>query len=390
MVERARTAWRRMRGRKPRLVWGPMPIISIKYWSAAMRARGYESHTAVLTYYEAISQRGDFDLHREDFLGPSGREELLRDYAFYAWALRNGDVFLRFFDMGFLKQTPWRWREDWLIRLAGKKLIASPYGSDIAVAGELGDLEGPLFEDYPALREVSANTRRQVLHTALGADLVIRNHQAGFMPRYDVIWPTQIAIDTDRWNDPGAGREADGGEVVIVHAPNHRHIKGTEHILAAVERLRQEGLPIRLELLERRQNEEVRQAILACDIVADQLLLPGHALFSIEAMAAGKPVLANTGALPADLRETEAMRECPVMDSNPSNVEENLRRLVGDPDLRTKLGREGREFVIRHHSYDATADQWEAILEHVWAGEPLPRHLVPAGRRAAQLEAHAR
>ena len=38
-----------------------------------------------------------------------------------------------------------------------------------------------------------------MLEFARWANLVIRNYQYGFMPRWDVLWPTQIAIDADRW-----------------------------------------------------------------------------------------------------------------------------------------------------------------------------------------------
>ena len=37
-LARAQTSLRRATGRRPRLLWGPTPMINIKYWSAAMRA----------------------------------------------------------------------------------------------------------------------------------------------------------------------------------------------------------------------------------------------------------------------------------------------------------------------------------------------------------------
>ena len=42
LVTRFDGALSRRRVRRPRLVWGPVPIISIKYWSDSLRARGYE------------------------------------------------------------------------------------------------------------------------------------------------------------------------------------------------------------------------------------------------------------------------------------------------------------------------------------------------------------
>jgi hypothetical protein len=379
-VARLATLVRRLRRGRPRLIWGPTPLISIKYWSEAMTARGFESVTAVDTYY-ASYKRSDFDFHRADLLGGATNSWslLVRDYLMFAWVLRRGDVLLRFFDGGYLRETPLRWFEGPLLRIAGKKVIVSPYGGDVAVAGHLEDLQELLFEDYPQFAEQAEFMERRVLHMTRWADVRIRNHQLGFVPEYDVIWPNQFAIDLSLWAPAERYSDTDGrtGEVTIVHAPNHRRIKGTEHFERAVEALRGEGLAVRLEILEGRPNDEVRAALLGCDIVADQLLLPGYALFSIEAMAAGKPVLVNVGRLPEELRDTDAIRDCPAVDSNPGNVLENLRALCTDPRLRETVGRAGRGFTERYHSYEAIGADWEAIIAHVWSGDPLPEHLRP-------------
>jgi glycosyltransferase involved in cell wall biosynthesis len=125
------------------------------------------------------------------------------------------------------------------------------------------------------------------------------------------------------------------------------------------------------------------------DILADQFLA-GYALFATEGMAMGKPVIANLDSLPADIRESESVRECPIVDTSPESLEEDLRKLVLDEGLRTDLGRASREFALRYHSYDAVADGWESILAHVWRGEPLPEWLPPPRGASANLRRHAR
>jgi hypothetical protein len=381
--ERARTWARRRRGEKPRLIWGPTPIISLKYWALAMRARGYESITTVSGLYP-MHERGDFDRLRSDFLGSSGMSERLRDYAVFAWTLRRGDVFLRFFDGGYLKPTPLSRLELPLLRLAGKTVIASPYGADIAVVGHLGALEEPLLADYPHIREVSDETETQVRHTLKWANLAIMNWQFGFLPSFDVGWPTMLAIDTERWRGPDGDSGADGrgSAVSILHAPNHRGIKGTAELERAVEELRDEGLRIELRVLEGRPNEEIRAAMAACDVVADQVLA-GYAMFAVEGMAMGKPVLSNLSSMPEPVRWAGAMRENPIVDTRPERLADDLRRLVEHPEERRRLGRAGREFVLGHHSYEAVADGWEAILSHVWTGAALPSGMVPGGDAAA-------
>lgn len=379
LLERVRTALRRRRSLPPRLVWGPTPIISAKYWSEAMRRRGYDSLTCVWGF-SVIHQRGDWDHYLDEFAGDGVWSARVPEYRCFAWTLRRGDVFIRFFEGGFMRQTRLEWLEAPLLRLAGKKLIVSPYGSDIAVAGHLGDLEMPLFEDYPVLRERSDKTKRWVLHTLRWANVVIRNWQFGFLPRADVDWLTELAIDVEEWSPGGGGGakrpEAGAAEVSVLHAPNHRHIKGTKYLERAIADLRDQGLPVRLQILERRPNTEIRRAMAESDILADQFLA-GYALFAVEGMALGKPVLANLDSLPTELRESEAGRACPIVDTDPERLEDDLRTLILDEELRRELGRASREFVLRYHSYDAVADGWESILSHVWRGEPLPERLPP-------------
>lgn len=42
---------------KPRLVFGPDPIINNKYWSMAMKEQGYKSKTIVFEYYSINKKR---------------------------------------------------------------------------------------------------------------------------------------------------------------------------------------------------------------------------------------------------------------------------------------------------------------------------------------------
>ena len=294
LSSRRTSARRRRAGERPRLVWGPVPVIAIKYWSHSLRSLGYESQTCVFGHY-AMHERSDFDRHYDEFLPRGLAFDPLRAYAVFLWMLRNADVYLCYFDGGFLRGTTLRRLELPLLRLAGKRIIVSPYGSDIAVPGHLGVTEERLLEDYPSIARDGERVRRRVLEFARWADLVIRNYQYGFMPHWDVLWPTQIAIDKDRWAaEPKAG-DADGhsGEVVVVHAPNHRRIKGSDRLIEVVERLAGEGLSVRLTLLEQRPNEEVRAAIMGSDVVADQFVA-GYAMFAIEGMAMSRPVLSVT------------------------------------------------------------------------------------------------
>ena len=377
LAERPRTTWRRLRGAKPRLVWGPAANLGIKYLSAAMRSQGFESATCV-DVDASITKQDDFDVHRDELIERRRLPGPLRQYALFIWALRHGDVFLMFFDGGFLRSTPLCWREYGLIRLAGKKLVFSPYGGDIAVPGHLEYIEEAMLADYPQLIEQGELIRRRVLYACRWADVSVRNLQPGFQPFFNALWGNQLGIDAAAWNGGPGASTADGSdaEVTVVHAPNHRALKGTEHLERAVTELRGEGLSIDLRILERRPNLEVRAAVLAADIVADQFLF-GYGLFAVEGMAASKPVLANLNHLAPVFRDSEQMRACPIVNTSPEALADDLRRLVVDPVFRGERGRAGREFVLRHHSYDAVGRNWAAIIDRAWLREPLPARLRP-------------
>jgi hypothetical protein len=366
LVERLPTERRRRRGDKPRIAWGPVPLISISYWSRALQRLGYESQSVVTHHYPAY-ERASFDLYRPDLLA-GRRLRWLGDYLVMAEMLRRADVFVSFFDGGFLCTTP-LWRlEAVAIRLAGKRLVVSPYGGDIAVPGYLGPFEAAFVADYPATVERAPEVRRRVDWLCARADLVIRNLQVGYLPRYDVLWPQQVAVDTDQWAGDGAASAADGrsGEVVLVHAPNHRALKGTAALENAVRQLQAEGLQVRLDLLQSRPNEEVRRAVLEGDVVAEQFL-GGYALFAIEGMSAGRPVVSNLSWMADDLRAE--LGDCPIVDATPETLADRLRSLVTDPGLRARLGPASREYALRRHSYEAVGERWAALIAGVWEAD---------------------
>ena len=268
-----------------------------------------------------------------------------------------------------------------LLRLAGKRVVVSAYGSDIAVPGHLGVAEGRLLEDYPAIATDGDRVRRRVDEFERWADLVIRNYQYGYMPRWDVLWPTQIAIDSDAWRDDPPAGAADGrsDEVVVVHAPNHRRIRAPT-VIEVVERLAAEGVRVRLDLLEQRPNEEVRAAIMRADIVADQFIA-GYALFAIEGMAAARPVLSAISWMDADVRADLDARDLPIVDTDLDTLEARLRELVADPERRRALGEAGRRFVVENHSYAAVGAVWDGLIRRVWEEPRGPASLIAAWRR---------
>jgi glycosyltransferase involved in cell wall biosynthesis len=139
----------------------------------------------------------------------------------------------------------------------------------------------------------------------------------------------------------------DREELVVIHAPTNREVKGTHHVIAAVSKLREQGVKLRLDLVEGVSHEEVGRRMDAADIVVDQLHIGWYGGLAVEAMAHGRPVLAA-------IRETEPEdnpfgTELPIIRTAPDRLSADLAALAADRGQLRRLGEAGRAFVERRH-----------------------------------------
>jgi len=144
--------------------------------------------------------------------------------------------------------------------------------------------------------------------------------------------------------------------VRVVHAPSSREKKGTEQVIDACKQL-----PVELDVVEKVHNREALRRYAQADIVVDQLHRGWHGLFTIEAMALGKPVVTslNTDAV----RRTEEAfgLKVPIVAATTDDLAERLRPLVESAQLRRELGQAGREYVERVHDIERVTDRLLAI-----------------------------
>lgn len=375
VVARLRRPSRRAR---PRVVWGPEPILSYGHWSRALRKAGYESETVMQEYYARINRPEDFDALYEQLVPPS-LAFLLGPYAAFLRSLFRADVFQHHYSGGFLGMTP-LWRvEAQLLHLAGARVVAQAHGNDAHLSSQIADLSlrHALLSSYPLLARDEARTQQRVLYWTQHADCMFGGLMMDGLGRWDVIPASVATIDVAQWRRTRPYTRADGrggGTVRIAHAPNHRGFKGTEYIIAAVEQLRAEGLDCELVLIEGVQNSEVREILTRdVDILADQIIATGYALNAIEGMAAALPVVANLedDRLTAVLRRYSYLDECPILSASPETAAGRLRALVVDPDLRERLGRASAQYAAKYHSDEAAAYQYGEIYRKIWNGEDV-------------------
>jgi glycosyltransferase involved in cell wall biosynthesis len=145
---------------------------------------------------------------------------------------------------------------------------------------------------------------------------------------------------------------------IIVHAPSSRGIKGTSEILAALDCLKNEGYEFKFRLIENMSNDELIQLLVESDIVVDELNSDTIGMLSAEAMATGNAVLTS---YIADWAQIPL--PCPVLNTNVTNVYENIKMLINDIDLRARLAEEGRRYVEKNNNILDIVQRELAFLE---------------------------
>ena len=104
-----------------------------------------------------------------------------------------------------------------------------------------------------------------------------------------------------------AGYKSKKRPLVIIHAPNHRNLKGTDFIKEKIDDLNRRGFHIKLKILAGVNNQKILNAIDEADIVLDQLIIGWYAVFSIEGMAYSKGSLYNKeNTLHADMTKSQS------------------------------------------------------------------------------------
>lgn len=352
-------------GDKPSVIRGPMPIINIKYNSQAERLYGYKSDTLVYSVFH-INKKSDFDYVLS--VGSYNPLYFFIPYFAFIWVIWNYDIFQLSFHGGFLARTPLKKVELPLLKFLGKKIVACAYGSDAYLPSKVQSRYG--FADAFAkdgYKVDEGKVEDTVRYVSKYADYIITYATlADCMPRWDATF-LYVPIDLSDWQP--VYRSRNRGKVKIVHAPNHRALKGTQYLIDACESLKNQGYQIELVVVEKMPNDEARKIYESADIIAAQFIVGGPALFSIEAMALGKPVMCY---LREDFfRSHKSWSEIPIVNTNPGNLKENLVKLIENPELRLELGKKGRAFVEKYHSYAYIGGIFDKIYRKLWFGEDI-------------------
>jgi glycosyltransferase involved in cell wall biosynthesis len=280
----------------------------------ALRRRGVDARLVVFNRYR-LHPEADWSLDRSDgFLRAQASQ-----WRALARLLPKTDVFHFYFGLTLVPKS----LQFPILRAFRKKSVFHYLGSDIR--GKTPD-------------ELAFGKRAD-------AEIVGSYDAIRWVPEAEVVPP---GIDLAGY-DPAPLANA---RPVIVHAPSSRRRKGTEHVVAACD-----GLEAELDIVEGLHHDEAKERYRRADIVVDQLNAGWYGMFAIEAMALGKPVLA--------LLHDEAVRRTeealgvrvPVVSVTKETLRARLEELVGDAELRRRIGVESRAYVEHVHDVERIADR---------------------------------
>ncbi len=367
------------RKERPRVAWGTTPIINLRYGSQAARLYGYKSDTIVYSV-SRINKISDFDYVIDECWHPKTKVlkilrgligGLVSPYIVFLWGTLKYDIFHFYFDGGFLGRFAVGHKLELpLLRLAGKKTIIVPYGCEARVESVARKYKYSFCMYCTGVNKVcnEEKTRRYLKLFCKYADVILGcSDLVECLPRHDGIW--QYPIELSEW--PPTPQSRDSGTIRIVHAANHRRLKGTDFLVSAVEKLKAEGYPVDLTIVERMENREAKKIYEQADIIADQFIAGSFALFAIEGMALGKPVLCylNDAWFPYHPEWTE----CPIVNTSPEDIREQIIRLMRDQKLRQELGRKGIDYVRKYHSSEAVGAELDKLYRSLWSGRVVKK-----------------
>ena len=252
------------------------------------------------------------------------------------------------------------------------KVVAVTFQGDDARQGDVARrLPVHFAHEVPAdyyTEEGDRNVRRRIAAFDRHADLIyaLNPDLLGVLPAR-ARFQAYCSVDVDAW-PPAPKPPVPPARLRVVHAPSHRGVKGTRHVVAAVEQLRASGLEVELVLVENVTHAEARRIYETADLAIDQVLAGFYGALAVELMALEVPVVCY-------LREEDlarlppAMRaELPLINAAPANLAAVLREWLGvrRGELHER-GRRSRDFVRRWHDprtiAQATLDDYATARE---------------------------
>ena len=274
-------------------------------------------------------------------------------FYFDGGALGNGTLFL--------------WRiEALLYRLAGVKTILSAYGSDVHTTNFMRNLglKNGYTLDYPNQWRRNKTIEARINYWCKAADFVLAGCDwVDYLPRWDKLVSSHFTLDVPKTLSTEKVQKS--SPFRILHAPNHRNLKGSDAIERAIKTLIDEGMEIELTLLTGVSNTKVLEEINKHDIVIDQLIIGWYAQFALESIAHGVPTICFISESYLKLYSDQFAAKgmvVPFISADLNSVTDVIRFCCNNRDSLSGRKEDGRAFAEAFHSFEAIGQMFEEII----------------------------
>lgn len=256
-----------------------------------------------------------------------------------------------------------KYLEPRLLKLAGVKTMAIPYGSDCRILERTPNK----YYAYTILQDAPIRSNKAIIKKVdtwcRYADVVVgQMDHVDYLPFWNFMRQSLHAIDTNSI-EPAYPRPE--RSIKIVHIYNHPACKGSDAVFKAVAELQKEGYEIEFVYKCGIPNDEVLKYISEADIVVDQLVIGWYASFSVESMAYGKPTICY---LREDLLElfektgNVEENEVPVISADVLTIKNVLRDLIEKKEELYEIGKKTRQYCEKYHSLESVGKWFDDII----------------------------
>ena len=262
------------------------------------------------------------------------------------------------------KERYTRSRELWLIKFFVKKRFVWYTGSDIRDPNiELAI--NPFFKfawedknyEYKNWESSKNSKNTQLIFSRYGFNAIVWDQypfiDKDFFDTYSVV-PHASLSSTGIMN-------ANNRKKIIIHAPTAPVAKGSQFIIAAIEKLKQRRNDFEFLLLQNMSNQEYQSTLKTADILIDQLIWGAYGVAAQQALQSGKIVVAY---LLEDRLKNIYGKGCPIINANIDNIETVLEQLL-DLDDMTELKNRSFEYYTKMHSPLQVASKVMSIINNI-------------------------
>jgi len=238
------------------------------------------------------------------------------------------------------------YRDIKILRYLGKKTMLILAGCDARIPDRVEHFKWnpcrDCSDEYKSLVQCDIGKKKKKLELAEKIFSIVASPEecAGYLSK--PYKPFRFPIQTSMFSPVYPVVE---DKLIILHAPSHHHVKGTRYIRECVQQLSLKYTNIEFVCIENAPKSEVLFHLTRAHLVIDQMLVGFYGMFTVEAMALGKPVVCY---IRPDLW-IELEEHCPIINANPDNLNTRLEELIEKKELLQDIGEKSRKYVEVNH-----------------------------------------